>query len=40
MRKGQSGQLLIASFVGGAAYIACIHALLPAVHEALELLVR
>ncbi len=40
VRTAPSGKLLFAAFLGGAAYIACIHALLPAVHEALELLVR
>ena len=40
VRTAQSGKLIFAAFLGGAAYIACIHALLPAVHEALELLVR
>ncbi|HZS28618.1 MAG TPA: M56 family metallopeptidase [Candidatus Angelobacter sp.] len=34
------GKLMLTILLGSAAYIACIHALLPAVHEALEFLVR
>ncbi|HKV93072.1 MAG TPA: M56 family metallopeptidase [Candidatus Angelobacter sp.] len=34
------GKLMITMFLGTAAYIACIHAFLPAIHEALEFLVR
>jgi hypothetical protein len=36
----QPGRLIFAFFLGGAAYIACVQAVLPAVHEALEFLVR
>lgn len=35
-----SGKLMFTIFLSAATYIACIHALLPAVHEALEFLVR
>jgi hypothetical protein len=36
----QSRKLMLTMFLGVAAYIACIHAFLPAIHEALEFLVR
>lgn len=36
----QSGKLILGVFLGLAAYIACFHAFLPAVHEALEFLVQ
>lgn len=38
--QARPGKLMLTMFLGSAAYIACIHALLPAVHEALEFLVR
>lgn len=40
VHKAQRGKLFVAVIFSAAAYVACIHALLPAVHEALELLVR
>jgi beta-lactamase regulating signal transducer with metallopeptidase domain len=40
VRTGQSGMLIFAVFLGITGYVACFHALLPVVHEALELLVR
>jgi hypothetical protein len=40
VHTAQTGKLIFAIFLGVATYIACIHALLPAVHEALEFLVR
>ncbi|HET9285407.1 MAG TPA: M56 family metallopeptidase [Candidatus Angelobacter sp.] len=38
--QARLGKLMLTMFLGTAAYIACIHAFLPAVHEALEFLVR
>jgi len=38
--QARPGKLMFTMFLSAAAYIACIHALLPAVHEALEFLVR
>jgi BlaR1 peptidase M56 len=40
VHTAQPGKLILAIFLGAAAYTACIHAFLPAVHEALEFLVR
>jgi beta-lactamase regulating signal transducer with metallopeptidase domain len=38
--RGKSRNLALPAVIALAAYLACIHALLPAVHEALEILVR
>jgi hypothetical protein len=40
VHTAQPGALILTIFLGVAGYIACIHALLPTVHEALEFLVR
>jgi hypothetical protein len=39
-QTAQPGKLILAIFLGVAGYIACVHAFLPTVHEALEFLVR
>jgi len=40
VKSTQSGKLMVASLAGIATYIVCVYAFLPAVHEALEFLVR
>ena len=40
VQRAQSGKLIFAMLLSIAAYIACVHAFLPEVHDALELLVR
>jgi hypothetical protein len=40
VHTAQPGTLILAIFLGVAGYIACVHAFLPTVHEALEFLVR
>ncbi|HET9366190.1 MAG TPA: M56 family metallopeptidase [Candidatus Angelobacter sp.] len=38
--QARPGKLMLTMFLSAVAYIACIHAFLPAIHEALEFLVR
>jgi len=40
VRSAQPGKLILGIFLGVAAYLACVHAVLPTVHEVLEFLVR